>query len=257
MKDETGILLGKDQLRGSHGEVASTFICGAFGAGKTEIANQIIKKFCNHVIDNVGSRGLLIVSIFSDRGYCSRIMEEYGIMIKEYQSKGISTMIGVKSWFLESYAISEKAILVIVINKLMKRLSIVHSNTDILLVLDEVSSPFGEDSPNWERLNIPPRIKLVIILKPTMLPAAPYCFKPPLRSVMKFVLLTRQYRSSTNINELVKAISFFLSQLKEFTILMPGLEKCLTGHEVPGAVTEWYSLKGDFRGNLQKLALKG
>ena len=129
----------------------------------------------------------------------------------------------------------------------MKRLSSVHANTDILLVLDEVSSPFGNGA-NWKHLTIPPSIKLVIISKPTILHTAPYSFSPPLPSVMKFVLLTRQYRSSTNINELVKAINFFLSQLKDFTILMPGLEKCLNGHEVPGPVTEWYRLNGDDRG---------
>ena len=117
MIDETGIVLGPEQLRGFYGELASTFICGVFGAGKTEIANQIIRKFCNHAIDNDGSSGIVIIAIFSDRGYCTKLMEEYGLTIKEYQSQGISSMIGVKSWLLESYGITEKAPLVIVIYK--------------------------------------------------------------------------------------------------------------------------------------------
>ena len=105
-KKETAILLSKNQLHACCGELSSSFIYGGFGTGKTELAIQVNKKFCDHVIEKFASRGLVIVSIFSDRGYCDKLMKNYTEMLDaclttqgqrdDSLSQSLSTMVCVK-----------------------------------------------------------------------------------------------------------------------------------------------------------------
>ena len=254
--DEQGILLNNEQAESCHGEVASTFIIGSFGSGKTEITFQIIRNFCKNKIENYSCNGLVIVGLFSDRGYCNKIMEDYHKMITDFLKiphlgneayYGLSAIVGVKDWLLERFAITQEATLVLIINTLMKRISQVHKDTDILLVLDEVSQPFEDDGVNWRRLEIPDRMKLVLNLKPTVKYSKSYCCIPPLRETMKLIVLKRQYRSSKIINEFIKDLSNIFGNLGQYTTLMPGLLRSIDGHEIPGAVTQWYRLSADSR----------
>ena len=246
-------------------------ITGTFGTGKTELAFQLVRKFCNYVIEKHKSRGIIIASAFSERGYCSKILKEYDDMITHHlrlraehpifdwnsqMGYGISRIVGKKQWLLERYKISERtqpttASLVLVINKLMQRIAKVHHNVPILLVLDEVSVPYGEESGNWRRLKIPGRITLVLILKPIIHTTTTQFFIPPLSSTMRCVNLSRQYRCGTILSEFVNVMSHMLKEEGggRFTTLMPDLQDLMEkGHEIPGTVPEWYHMKTNDRG---------
>ena len=183
---EKAIILSEHQADVFHGPICSTFITGTFGTGKTELAFQLIKKFCNYVQEKHRSMGIVIASVFSDRGYCTELLKEYDDMITQhlhrfsftgwtdegnydmYRSIGISSVVGVKQWLLERYQIQETSCLVLVINKVMQRITKIHKRVPILLVLDEVSLPYGDQGGEWSRLIIPDNLTLVLILKPTI-----------------------------------------------------------------------------------------
>ena len=263
---EKAIILSREQMDVCQSPLSSTFITGTFGTGKTELAFQLIRKFCNYVVEKHTSKGIIIASAFAHRGYCNKILKEYDDMITQHlrlpdehpvHSKenfspssnvwienGISRLVGKKQWLLERFKIDETASLELVINKLMQRIAKVHPNVPILLVLDEVS-----ESGNWRRLEIPEHITLVLILKPIMYNATSLSFVPPLSSMMRYVNLSRQYRCGTILSEFVNVMSHMLNLIGGFTTLMPELQDSQEkGHEIPGATPEWYHMKHNDRG---------
>ena len=124
----------------------------------------------------------------------------------------------------------------------------VHPNTEVLLVLDEVSS---EHTYDWGLLEIPERLTLVLVLKPIVECAKDSKILLPLRSKMNLVKLGRQYRSATNINQLIEMMNLLFSDPRidgMFSSLMPSVTFSKTGHEIPGDMNYWYPLKGDARG---------
>ena len=142
-----------------------------------------------------------------------------------------------------------------VINKLMRRIVEVHSNEEILLVLDELSNPFEEDMYDWSILDVPPRLKLVLVLKPTKRRMAKSTIVLPHNKNIRIIKLDRQYRSSRNIQQIINLMSSLFAISKSFTSLLPEVSSGKMGHDIPGDVIEWYDLEGDARGLLQFLFL--
>ena len=267
--EETGILLDNQQEQISHSRCSSSLIYGGFGTGKTEMALIIIRQFCEKVIRNFSSRGVLIVSMFSNRGYCTNMIEDYETMIRSYlrihglgwqfqgASYGVSSMVCAKNWLLDRFGIdfkkSHHISPVLVINKLMGRIKMVHPDTEICLVLDEVSS---EDVVNWGYLVIPERLTLVLVLKPIRSAkdtSNSFTFSFPPENIMRVIKLSRQYRSATNINMLVSKMNIIASTFGIFhSMILPELVCSEAGHEIQGDVSYWYHLKSDARGNFQK-----
>ena len=252
------ILLSKEQVDVCEEPLQSTFITGTFGTGKTELAFQLIKKFCDFVIEKHTSRGIVIASAFSPRGYCNKLIKEYDDMITQHLrvdsfiGYGISRLVGIKDWLLERFQVKENASLVLVINKLMQRIAKVHKSVPILLVLDEVSISYEYVGGDWRHLKIPEHMTLVFILKPTTCPDTQLPFVPPSPSTMRSVNLKRQYRCGTILNRFLIVMSQMLRLHENFTTLMPELEESQEkGHEIPGAIPEWFHQEYDERGNIQ------
>ena len=170
-------------------------------------------------------------------------------------------MVCVKSWLLERFQVKSSfkakngisqiwdVTLLKVINALMKRIVEVHPNEEILLVLDEVSSPYKDENHDWSSLKVPPKLTLVIALKPTKKSSFDNAamILPNLETI-RSIKLTRQYRNSENIQNLLRIMSLMLKRTKRFTSILPEIFSVQKGDEIPGDIVEWFALKGDPRG---------